>query len=715
MGTVFTYNNCIFSSKVISLMKLNYKLLLLMLLNVLLSFSQQTKVVDFKRGDVVLDIEPYSKTVKGVVTYHLDVLQKTDSIYIDAQNIEFFDVQWNGKKVKYKVTDNYLILYKRFKPKRENYISFEYKATPKKTMYFIGWDTEGGQKQIWTQGQGKYTSNWLPSFDDVNEKVIFNLLVNFDDAYQVVANGKLKGNKPLSLGSGNKKQWIYNMEKPMSSYLLAIAIGKYEKRVVNTASGLPMELYYYPDEPNKVEPTYRYSKEIFDFLEHEIGVSFPWVNYKQIPVKDFMYGGMENTTATIFNDSYYIDSLSFVDKNYVNVNAHELAHQWFGDFVTEATPEDHWLQEGFATYYALLAEKHIFGTAYFNAALYDTALQLKMQSDSGKGEALLNAKASSLTFYQKGAWALVTLRNLIGDSNFTKGIQSYLTQYGYTNVTTTNFLDAMEKASGINLDAYKKQWLLNTVFPYDEAMGLLNDNPYSLPELLSKTFKDSIAAIPDETHKTIWKNMSPRYKEKLIAYNKKAIVDSFYIKSILKDTNTRVKQAYLVQVDNIPIGLQSTFEKFLKEDSYITIESMLYKLWVLFPEKRAIYLQETADVIGFNDKNIRILWLALALATPDYETMKKGDFYEELTGYTSAVYGYDVREKAFMFLNELQAFSNENLKDLVNACLHHSWRFASSSRELLTQLAKDPDYNNRLNQILPELPEREQQFLKSKL
>jgi aminopeptidase N len=68
---------------------------------------------------------------------------------------------------------------------------------------------------------------------------------------------------------------------------------------------------------------------MFDFLEKEIG-EVPLKVYKQIPVRDFLYAGMENTSATVFSSRYVVDSTGFEDRNYTNVNAHELAHQWFG-------------------------------------------------------------------------------------------------------------------------------------------------------------------------------------------------------------------------------------------------------------------------------------------------------------------------------------------------------------------------------------------------
>src|SRR5690625_2993104 len=147
----------------------------------------------------------------------------------------------------------------------------------------------------------------------------------------------------------------------MSSYLMGVAVGKYKSENLTSSSGIPIQLFYQKQDSLKLEPTYRYTQKIFDFLEKEIGVDYPWENYKQIPVRDFLYAGMENTTTTIFAESLMTDSIGFFDRNYVRVNAHELAHQWFENLITQKSSEDHCLHEGFATYYVLLVKKEIFG------------------------------------------------------------------------------------------------------------------------------------------------------------------------------------------------------------------------------------------------------------------------------------------------------------------------------------------------------------------
>lgn len=335
--------------------------------------------------------------------------------------MEFSEVLLNGEKARFYTDDTGIYVLSTFAPSVSNELDLKYTAYPESAMYFINWQdkTPEAAREVWTQGQGKYTSNWLPSFDELREKLEFDLTYIFPKSYQLIANGLLKSRSE----NDSLITWQYDMEKPMSSYLVGMAAAQFDSLTENAASGVPLKMYFRKPEAGKAEATYRYSKEIFDFFEKEIGVPFPWQNYKQLPVVNFLYGGMENTGTTIFAESLMTDSIGFNDQNYVNVNAHELAHQWFGDLVTEHSGKHHWLNEGFATYYALLAEKEIFGEDYYYWKLYQTAEQLKEASDSGKGQAVLRTGNNSLTYYQKGAWVLHMLREQVGDAAFREGIK----------------------------------------------------------------------------------------------------------------------------------------------------------------------------------------------------------------------------------------------------------------------------------------------------
>jgi len=358
--------------------------------------SQVQDKVDFVRANVLIEPTPSENRINGSVTYQFEVIEDVSSVYLDAVDLEFSLVILDDAKIDYDYNGRKITIKKKLEKGGNHMLKLDYVVKPKQTVYFLGWD-DGvrNNEEVWIQGQGKYTSHWLPSFDDMIEKVEFDVDILLRQDYTVIANGKLI--KKDTLPNSKGYLWQFDMEKPMSSYLVGFAIGDYNKKTVESSSGIPIELYYEPTDFTKVEPTYRYTKHIFEFLEKEIGVAYPWQNYKQIPVQDFLYAGMENTTCTIFSNQYVIDSTAFVDKNYVNVNAHELAHQWFGNLVTETSSEHHWLHEGFATFYAYLAEKDIFGDDYYYWQLLETANALQRFSGDDGVDAPRNPNAGSLT------------------------------------------------------------------------------------------------------------------------------------------------------------------------------------------------------------------------------------------------------------------------------------------------------------------------------
>ncbi len=538
-------------------------------------FAQQTDLVDFLKAEATVTPLSAEKKIKGTVKYTFKILQKTDSVYLDAKNMKVLNFALEGTIVKAK--DDKIWLVDNFEVGKNYTAFFTYEAEPKQTLYFF-------EDQIWTQGQGKYTSNWLPSIDDVNEKIEFDLTVVSSEEKEVIANGKLE-----SIDEKEGRKYLhFDMKEPMSSYLVAFAIGNFDKKELVSNSGIPLELYYKPSDSLKVEPTYRYSKQIFDFLENEIGVPFPWQNYKQVPVRDFLYAGMENTTATFFSEAFMVDSIGFNDRNYVNVNAHELAHQWFGDMVTEKANEDHWLQEGFATYYALLAEKDIFGDDYFYWQLYQNAEQLKAASDEGKGESLLNPKASSLTFYQKGAWALHILREKIGDEAFKNAIKNYLEKYKFKNVSTEDFLNEVKAVSEVDISDFEKNWLQQSAFQSEEAyQSLLKSsfikNYFEISALRSVPFEQK--KIPLKTALTFPNDFIGQ--EAVFQLADEPISETLPLyKKAFESNNLYIRQAVALSLQTIPKELQTEFENLLDDESYVTIETALYKLWMEFPEKQ---------------------------------------------------------------------------------------------------------------------------------
>ncbi|MCR8668166.1 M1 family metallopeptidase [Aestuariibaculum sp. M13] len=633
--------------------------------------AQQADYVDFKSAAVWVTFQPEAKTVLGEVTYKLDILKSRDSIFLDAINMEFSLVSLNGKSVDFRSDSKKLWIKRKLKKGKSYELKFEYKAQPKKALYFIDWEYPDGNKQIWTQGQGKYTSNWLPSIDDMNDKIEFDLSITFNKNYEVIANGKLI-DKQIN---DSTMTWHYDMRKPMASYLVALAIGKYDKQIEYSESGITLEMYYYPEDSLKFEPTYRYTKQMFDFLEEEIGVAYPWQNYKQIPVKDFLYAGMENTSATIFSDAFVVNDTAFVDKNYVNVNAHELAHQWFGDLVTETSGTHHWLQEGFATYYALLAERDVFGDNYYYWRLYEYLQELDVQDKSGGSTALLNPKSSSTTFYKKGAWVLHLLREQVGDDAFKSAVKSYLNKYAFKNVKTKDFIAEVERTSKQDLSKFVALWLENKDLNYNLMLESLKQSVFIQEYLMvdcelytSKCGEYLNSGISDEA------------KAKVIEQIPNQITTDNFKSSI------KVRQAIATSISIIPERLKQDYESLLQDESYVTIEAALMNLWRNFPQERYKYLNQTKGIVGFHDKNVRMLWLTLALITDGFEPENKPEYFKELTDYTSPKYSFDIRQNAFMFLQQIQACNEVCRENLKEATTHHNWQFSKFSKSMLQAL-----------------------------
>ena len=660
------------------------------------NYSQLQRNIDFTKCNAVLKINATEKKISGQVTYVFNAKSINDSISIDAKNMTITNFKVNNKVTLFKnnlktirFIDNY--------NKGNNIISFDYAATPKQTLYFV--DSPDG-KQIWTQGQGKYTSHWFPSFDDVTEKLVFNLSIIYDKASQVVSNGFLISETAQSDGT---VLWNYQMEHQMSSYLLMLAIGNYENTAISSESHCPLQFFIEPNDKPKFEPTFRHSKTIFDFLEKEIGVKYPWKIYKQIPVRDFLYAGMENTTATLFSRDFVVDSIARNDRNYTNVNAHELAHHWFGDLVTAQTGKDHWLQEGFATFYAMLAEEQLYGKNYYYWKLYEMAEDLQKASQNDRIP-ILSEKASSLSYYQKGAWALVALRNDVGNAAFKKIIKKYLETYSYETATTADFLEIVKKITNYDTTTFQKVWLESTSFPVDIALNYLKKSKciqdyFAIAEMKDQALKDKetyfLSIINDtETYAPIKVEIIYQLQDASFDAKKKIIM------AAMATNDLQIRQAIAQNVTTFPDDFKKQYETLLTDSSYITNEIALKVLWTNYPDEQANLLEKTKHWIGFNDYNLRIEWFTLALRTKAIATDAKLKYYNELLLYASPKFESNTRQNALTNLIFLDKNDQNYLIFLVDALIHPKWQFTKFAREKIREMLKSKSHRTYFENLL---------------
>ncbi len=423
--------------------------------------------LDITRMKVEVSFEPTKGLVKGKVTHTFNVLQqKVDSVFFDGPGITIKSAQLGTQALPFYTTAKgvWVKPTKTLQWDQTNTITFEYEATPRKGIYFIGWNvTENPnknpfavRKQIWTQGQGIDNRYWIPMYDDMNDKFITETVVTFENGYEVLSNGGLV--KKIA-NKNNTTTWHYSMTKPHAGYLLMLGIGKYGIKKTKSGKGVPMNLYYYPEFADRAEPTYRYSEMMIDFLEQETGVNYPWESYSQIMVQDFLYGAMENTTATIFGDFFNVDERAYLDRNYVGVNCHELTHQWFGDYITARDVRDTWLQESWATYYPKMLTKKLFGEDAYNwqrrgeqnSAIEATKKDKYPIRYTGSGTARV---------YPKGSNVISMLSYVLGEEQWKRALNHYLKTHAYANVETNDLQQAIQDKLGLDMSWFFDQWVL---------------------------------------------------------------------------------------------------------------------------------------------------------------------------------------------------------------------------------------------------------------
>jgi len=423
--------------------------------------------IDQKRMVVDVEFEPHKRLVRGTVTHYFEPLRQTiDSLFLDGPGIRYEEVRLNGAPVSHRVTDEGIWV-RPASPRpwdQTDTLSIRYEATPRHALYFAGWtdSTKRAPRQIWTQGQGPGHRHWVPLYDAPNDKLVTETRITFDDEYQVLSNGKRLA---VTQNDDGTRTWHYRMTGQHPGYVMMLGIGRYDIQRMTSSSGVEIYNYYYPDQPERAGPTYRYTDRMIDIMERETGVEYPWSRYSQIPVHNFLHGGMENTTATVFSDAYYVDERAYRDQNYVTVNAHEIAHQWFGDLVTMGRDREIWLHESFATHYAKIIERVLFGEEHYQWNRKKERDRVLQTLDRGPVPIRYKGAGAGLVYY-KGSLVLDMLKDVVGKAEFDRVIETYLRRHAHGNVTSEHFFHLFDEVLGRNLDWFFEQWILRGGVPH---------------------------------------------------------------------------------------------------------------------------------------------------------------------------------------------------------------------------------------------------------
>ena len=271
----------------------------------------------------------------------------------------------------------------------------------------------------------------------------------------------------------------------------------------------------------------------------------------------------------------------------------------------------------------------------------------------------------------------------------------------------------MEVSSGQDLTAFRSKWLENKDFMASEVSDYLRDVYTPIEAFMSlRNELISTATGDEQVIERYWERIdSPEFRKRIVQLYHRSLSQEFLEKAF-ETGDLKVRQALSGLPGSIPENLQWHYETLLGDPSYVTMENTLYKLWLLNPDKRAEYLDRTKGVIGFPNKNIRQLWLLLAILTRDYGSpVDKKNFREELFGYTAPHQPMEVRQLAFMLIGEVFSYPRTILRNLVNAAVHPSWQFREFARQLLAEELKKGNQKQVLSRLLVELEGKEYAYL----
>ena len=389
------------------------------------------RTFDLKALHLDLTLEPEKKRVFGTARVEVERLYEgplvLNQVELDISQVRTgeTDLTWRtrGEKLIIEGVDQSAV------------IDITYRATPRAGLHFREKDgvSTDQYSEVWSQGENMYNRHWFPSWDYPNDRFVYTGDIKAPKGWKVITNSGIE----------------------MVNYLVMVAAAPYE--IYGSGTN---EVWVPPNTPKKnVDAVMEHIPSMHKHFKERTGVEYPWENYRQIFVQRFIYGGMENTTATIMNDRYLRTAIvPETNASAQDVIAHELAHQWYGDLLTCRSWRELWLNEGFATFFAsdwhqtILGEEHYAQSVrrWFRSS--STPYSLAGRYHQGKGD-------EGRGVYVKGASVLNMLRGMLGEEVFWKAIQKYTKKYQNQLVETSDLQRVFEDVSGRNLGWFFQQWV----------------------------------------------------------------------------------------------------------------------------------------------------------------------------------------------------------------------------------------------------------------
>ncbi|MCP4459013.1 MAG: M1 family peptidase [Cytophagales bacterium] len=414
------------------------------------SFSDETDEIS---GKTTVDVRFLTE---GTVALRLDLINKSSKL--EGKGMVVVSVKSNGEAMDLTHENDVLLITlpsPSVKDQRSQF-TITYQGIPA-TGLIIG-DNKYGDRTFFSDNWPNKGRNWLPTIDHPYDKATCEFIVTAPNHYQVVSNGLLVEETDLA---DSKRFTHWKQSVPIASWLYVLGVAKFAMQHVDDFNGKAIQTWvYYQDRDAGFYDFAVPTKKALEYYSSYIG-PFSYEKLANIQ-SNSAAGGMEAASAILYAEGSVSGKRNI---GWRDVIIHEIAHQWFGNSVTEYDWDDVWLSEGFATYFEFLFIGHEYGRDEFLEALkYGKkrvdGFYLENPNYSVVHDDLKDmSKVTSSNTYYKGAWVLHMLRGVVGTDIFWKGVRSYYKKYKDSNATTADFLREMEEASNMDLATFFDQWL----------------------------------------------------------------------------------------------------------------------------------------------------------------------------------------------------------------------------------------------------------------
>lgn len=454
-----------------------------------LAYVSPSRDVDVVHTRVDLDLDVEAGRIAGSVTHTLRALKPgLRQIRLNCVALEVSEAAVGGERVEFEYpvssdlstswidaaqtrgsTDE-LVVHLPESPAidAEVELTVTYSGSPTQGLYFIRPEKGVPEKryEVWAQGEGADNRYWIPCFDYPNDKATYEGIYRVDKGMTVISNGALVEQRDI----GNKTQFHWRLATPQVSYLITVAASTY-RIIEDKWRDVPL-LYVVPPgtDDETIERAYGLTSDMLEFFSSYIGIDYPFEKYAQITVQNFIYSGMENTSAAILTTRTLYDEHQEATATEQKLLAHELAHQWWGDMVTCGEWSHVWLNEGLASYYQELYRRHHEGDDAFRYEM-DERHRKTLAFDKKDPRPMVvdfynrRDERNSANVYDRGASVMHMLHFILGEELFRKSMKNYGERFKFQVAETSDLAKVIRDTTGENLDWFFEQWAYLTGHP----------------------------------------------------------------------------------------------------------------------------------------------------------------------------------------------------------------------------------------------------------